>query len=74
MKANTGYDLRISSVQDGTHGGGKEYQKGVKFKGVPGNRGSYVKITVANDAPDKLYLYSKSQLGMARESVLVVED
>ena len=74
MKANTGYGLRFSTVEDGSHGGGKEYQKGVKFKGVPGKRGSYVKITVANDAPDELYLYSKSQLGMARESVLVVED
>ena len=74
LKANTGYDLRFSSVQDGTHGGGKEYQKGVKFNGVPGKRGSYVKITVANDAPDKLYLYSKSQQGMAINCVLVVED
>jgi hypothetical protein len=74
LKANTGYDLRISSLQDGTHGGGKEYQKGVKFKGVPGKRGSYVKITVANDAPDKLYLYSKSQQGMAINCVLLVED
>ena len=74
MKANTGYDLRFSFVQDGTHGGGKEYQKEVKIKGVPGKRGSYVKITVANDAPDKLYLYSKSQLGMASKIALIVED
>jgi len=29
---------------------------------------------VANDAPDKLYLYSKSQQGMAINCVLVVED
>ena len=46
----------------------------MKFKGVPGNRGSYVKITVANDAPDKLYLYSKSQHGMASKIALIVED
>tara|TARA_B100001057_G_scaffold392034_1_gene400472 strand:+ start:10195 stop:11535 length:1341 start_codon:yes stop_codon:yes gene_type:complete len=74
LNANAGYELRFSATRDGVHGGGKEYQKGVKFKGVPGNRGSHVKITVANDAPDKLYLYCKSKLSMVGKSVLVIED
>lgn len=74
LNANTGYELGFSTTRDGVHGGGKEFQKGVKFKGVPGNRGSYIKITLANDTPDKLYLYCKSELGMAGQSVLVIED
>ena len=74
LKTNTGFDLRFSTSKDGPHRGGEEYHKGVEFKGVPGKRGAYVKIIVADNAPDKLYLYCTSQLGMASESVLMIED
>ena len=74
LESNTGFRLRFSTTRDGEHAGGEEYQKGVEFKGVPGKRGAYVKIIVSDNAPDKLYLYCTSQLGMADESVLVIED
>ena len=74
LETNTGFPLRFSTSKDGTHRGGKEYREGVAVKGVPGKRGSYVSITVADNAPDQLYLYCPGQLGMASESVLVIED
>jgi hypothetical protein len=74
LETNTGFSLRFSTSKDGTHRGGKEYREGVAVKGVPGKRGSYVSITVADNAPDQLYLYCPGQLGMASESVLVIED
>ncbi len=74
LETNTGFSLRFSTSKDGAHRGGKEYREGVAVKGVPGKRGSYVSITVADNAPDQLYLYCPGQLGMASESVLVIED
>ena len=74
LETNTGFSLRFSTSKDGTHRGGKEYREGVAVKGVPGKRGSYVSITVADNAPGQLYLYCSGQLGMASESVLVIED
>ena len=74
LETNTGFPLRFSTSKDGAHRGGKEYREGVAVKGVPGKRGSYVSITVADNAPDQLYLYCPGQLGMASESVLVIED
>ena len=74
LETNTGFPLRFSTSKDGTHRGGKEYREGVAVKGVPGKRGSYVSITVADNAPGQLYLYCSGQPGMASESVLVIED
>jgi len=44
-------------VKLNTHRGGKGYREGAVIKGVPGKRGSHVRITVANNGPDELYLY-----------------
>ena len=74
LESNIGFPLRISTSKDGTHRGGIEYREGVAVKGAPGKRGSYVRITVADNAPDHLYLYCSGQLGMASESVLVIVD
>ena len=73
LESNAGFDLRFSTTKDGSHSGGKEYKKGVKFRGVPGDRGAYVKLFVTDNAPDKLYLYCTSQPDMAREIVLVID-
>ena len=73
LETNTGFPLRFSTSKDGAHRGGEEYREGVAIKGVPGKRGSYVRITVADNAPDQLYLYCSGQLGMAGESILVIE-
>jgi enamine deaminase RidA (YjgF/YER057c/UK114 family) len=74
LETNAGFPLRFSTSKDGAHRGGEEYREGVAVKGVPGKRGSYVRITVADNAPDQLYLYCSGQLGMAGESILVIED
>ena len=74
LKTNAGFPLIFSTSKDGAHRGGEEYREGVAIKGVPGKRGSYVRITVADNAPDQLYLYCPGQLGMAGEIILVIED
>jgi len=74
LETNTAFPLRFSTSKDGPHRGGKDYREGVEFKGEPGNRGSYVKIIVADNAPDQLYMYCSSQRGMADESIFVIED
>ena len=74
LETNTAFPLRFSMSKDGPHRGGKDYREGVEFKGEPGNRGSYVKIIVADNAPDQLYMYCSSQRGMADESIFVIED
>ena len=72
LETNTGSPLRFSTSKDGPSRGGNEYREGVAVKGTPGTRGSYVKITVPDNAPDQLYLYCPSQLDMAGESMLVI--
>ena len=74
LETNTGFPLRFSTSKDGFHRGGEEYREGVAVKGMPGKRGSYTRITVADNAPNQLYLYCPDQLGIAGESILVIED
>ena len=72
LKRNSSLPLRFSSSEDGIHSGGVEYRNGVVAKGVPGIRGSYVRITVPKNAPSKIYLYSPSKQGLAKGSVLTI--
>ena len=74
LKTNAGFPLRFSTSKDGAHRGGEEYQAGVVIEGVPGKRGSYVRITLANNAPDQLHLYCSGQPGMAGNNILMIED
>ena len=72
LKKNSSLPLRFSSSEDGIHGGGVEYRDGVVANGDPGVRGSYVRITVPENAPSKIYLYSPSKQGLAKGSVLTI--
>jgi hypothetical protein len=74
LESNTGFPLRFSTFRNGHSRGDKEYQEGVTVRGIPGQRGSYVKITVQESAPDQLYLFSPSQRDMAGEGMLLIED
>ena len=74
LKNNTGYPLRFSSSEDGSHEESEEYRDGVVVHGMPGKRGSYVRITVSENAPDKIYLNCPSRQDMVEGGVLVIED
>lgn len=74
LENNTGFPLRFSTSRDGTNRGGEAYRDGVNINGVPGKRGSHVKITVANNAPSRLFLYCPGHVGIAGENTIVIED
>jgi hypothetical protein len=74
LESNSGHKLRFSTTADGFHGGGVEYIEGVTTRGHAGSRGAYTKITVSEDAPDKLYYFCAEHPGMASDSVITVVD
>ena len=53
--SNDGHPLRLSTTENGTHGGGSEYTTGVTTNGTPGQAGAYTEITVVSGAPDLHY-------------------
>ena len=62
--SNEYHPLRLSTTENGTHGGGSEYTTGVTTNGTPGNSGAYTEITVASDAPSVLYYYCSNHSAM----------
>lgn len=60
---NANHPLKLSATSDGTHGGGTEYTSGVSYNGVPGQAGSYTRITVPSSAPP-LFYYCGNHSGM----------
>jgi len=74
LESNFEHKLRFSTTKDGTHNGGVEYVKGVATRGHAGKRGAYTKITVGEDAPDKLYYFCSERRGIAGSAVINVVD
>ena len=66
--SNENHPLRLSTTENGTHGGGSEYTTGVTTNGTPGNSGAYTEITVASDAPNILYYYCSNHSGMGGQA------
>ena len=62
--SNNNHPLRLSTTENGTHGGGSEYTTGVTTNGTPGSSGAYTQITVASDAPSILYYYCSNHSAM----------
>ena len=54
--SNSSHPFRLSSMTDGTHGGGISYTTSVTIVGTPGNAGAYTEIYVSDSTP-KLYYY-----------------
>ncbi|RZD51279.1 MAG: hypothetical protein CXT66_02205 [Methanobacteriota archaeon] len=64
--SNSPHPLRLSSTNDGTHGGGTQYTSGVTYTGSQGSNG-LLTFTVPLDAPDTLYYYCQSHANMGGE-------
>lgn len=62
--SNSGHPLLLSTTSDGTHGGGSAFSTGVTTVGTAGSSGSYVEVTLEQDAPYDLYYYCSNHSGM----------
>ena len=60
----SGHPLAFSITPDGTHNGGTYYNTGTSRNNSPGQPGAYVRIVVADDAPDQLYYFCQNHSGM----------
>lgn len=54
--SNSGHPLKLSTTDNGTHGGGVEYTSGVTIAGTPGTAGAFTQIHVPKNEVD-LYYY-----------------
>jgi hypothetical protein len=64
--SNSPHPLRLSSTNDGTHGGGTQYTSGVTYTGSQGSNG-LLTFTVPLDAPDTLYYYCQNHANIGGE-------
>ena len=62
--SNASHPLVLSTTSDGTHGGGSAFTTGVTSVGTAGSSGSYVEVTLEQDAPYDLYYYCSNHSGM----------
>ena len=60
---NSPHPLRLSTTEDGTHGGGSQYTDGVTYTGTQGSNG-LLTFTVPLDTPDTLYYYCQNHANM----------
>jgi hypothetical protein len=60
---NATHPLRISTTNDGTHGGGAAYTTGVTVNGTPGTDGKTT-IVINSSTPTTLYYYCSVHSGM----------
>ena len=60
---NATHPLRISTTNNGTHGGGSAYTVGVTVSGTPGTDGKTT-IVIDSSTPTTLYYYCSSHSGM----------
>ena len=68
---NATHPLRISTTNDGTHGGGSEYTTGVTITGTPGTDGKTT-IVINAQTPTTLYYYCSSHSGMGGQINIVL--
>jgi len=62
--STSSHPLAFSATADGTHGGGTEYTTNVVSSGAQGTEGATITVTVANGAPNSLYVYCQTHSGM----------
>ena len=67
--SNKTHALRFSTTEDGTHGEGSAYTKGVSVEGKAGEDGASISIEIMEDTPD-LYYYCVNHKGMGGKIVV----
>ena len=68
---NASHPLRISTTNDGSHGGGSEYTTGVTTSGTPGTDGKTT-IVINASTPSTLYYHCHSHSGMGGTINIVI--
>ena len=68
---NATHPLKISTTNDGTHGGGSEYTTGVTVSGTAGTDGKTT-IVINASTPTTLYYYCSSHSGMGGKINIVL--
>ncbi|MDG2396558.1 MAG: hypothetical protein P8M03_02770, partial [Flavobacteriaceae bacterium] len=68
--SNSGHLLKLSTVDDGTNGGGSAYTTNVTETGTPGNAGAYTEIKITDTTP-ALFYYCSNHAGMGGNTVFL---
>ncbi len=73
--SNSGHPFRLSTTQNGSHGGGSEYSTGVSYgAGSPGNANAFTLISVTTSTSAPLYYYCTAHSGMGGSGQLTVDS
>ena len=69
--SNATHPMRLSTTENGTHGGGSEILDGVEYVGVAGANGAYLQYTVPSNATSQtLYYYCVNHSGMGGRLII----
>ena len=69
--SNSTHPMRLSTTENGTHGGGGAISDGVEYVGVAGSNGAYLQYTVPSNATSQtLYYYCVNHSGMGGRLII----
>lgn len=69
--SNATHPMRLSTTENGTHGGGGAIVDGVEYVGVAGSNGAYLQYTVPSNATSQtLYYYCVNHSGMGGRLII----
>ena len=74
LENNSGLSFRFSATIAEDNIERKEYRNGVTTKGIPGERGSYIRITIDSNTPEKLYIYCPEETDLGKNIELLTKD
>ena len=74
LENNSGLSFRFNSTKSEDNLEKTEYRNGVLIKGKPGVRGSYIRITIDNNTPEKLYIYCPEEIVIKNDIKLLIKD
>lgn len=69
--SNSTHPIRVSTTENGTHGGGSAITDGLEYVGVAGANGAYLQYTVpSNTTSETLYYYCVNHSGMGGRLII----